>query len=504
MAEEDMCTLLHHFISNNTSSVVTMLFPPLNSPRNALNASTSSSLTGRVSWNSALMALLFLGSVYRALHPPPRDKDNVLIIDDTIIHLPRQAPYQYKLNSFYSYSRIERYTIEHAVQLKYSRLGAGSAAARGCTLLKPSSRTIYGGFVERFLPEMDLYNALLNQHPGSPVPDIRHHSTNATRHEEICQSLQVHPQGLGAVFASGSLARSPQGLLEPIYPPFGSVSQICNEKRKKKRKIRRSSTRKNTGEGHDLDFLVHDFLSTCRRIQATSKIILVDIGYKVSSKWQSRKRQELSAAESLVQLYQNFGFPVDQITIFDTSHPGKKDTDWISRIFRVDRKDTQKKTDGFTFKGKTGRSNHPWDWIAANTSPKDLVLVTVHFPPRGQEDPSKEMELIQELLSSSNAAAAKRIDGLFFHPIVYMAEDEPRIASSSNTRLEKMLTRHFPKRHHGRDDEDDEETLGEQQQEAMRLVDPAAATAPRWTIQEAMQLFSKLREQGIMAHAWVQ
>ena len=457
---------------------------PFNNARTRVSSSTATvgsssggGLVGVVSWNSALLALLFLGAVYRAFYAP---FPSILSDEDHAYE-----PYNYKLNSFYSFSRIERYTIEHAVQLKYSRNMPPKeqrrerwSPARGCNLWKSSSRTIYEGFIQKFVLEMKYYNHLLDAHEGSPVADIRQHVANATTHGRICRSLQVHPQGLGAVFTSGSLARSPQGLLEPIYPPFGSLTQMCP------RLVRMP-------KGHSLDFLVHDFAAHCQRITTpSSKIILVEVGYKVLNKWQANKKEKVPPpTQSLLRLYRKFGFSVDQIYIFDTSKTPKKAQDWITRIFQLENfwrsNNNNKKQSSssasltdFTWKDPAnGRSNHPWDWIASNTAEEDFVLVTVHLPPRGV-DPTREMELLQELLELP--LVAKRMDGLFFHPLVYMGEDEPFLPQAMN-----VVARQF-RRHHERKE-------GEVDQTEM----------PRWTIQEAMQLFSRLRQKGIMAHAWV-
>lgn len=398
----------------------------------SMSTSTKSS---RILWNTCLLFLLCYGITFNAFYRPSSQVSDLT-----------SEFYSYKLNSFYAPSRIERYSLEHAVELNFHRNVPDNpgmkhtSPPKGCTIWQPSTRYI-SDYLQGFKHEMDQYNYLLQKHPGSLTDDVR------KRLNVSCPALQVHPQGLGAVFTSGSLSRSPTGLLEPVYTPFGSWTQKC--------------AGHGRGRSHELDFLVHDFMSMCQKLIPTSKIIFMDVGYDVASKWTERKD---SPTIKLLRLYRKFGFPVDSIYVFDSKKYSQQD--WTSHIHQVSNWDSNSKSilQEFTWKDpQTGRGNHPWDWIAKNAAPEDLVLVTLQLPPRGV-DPTREMELLQELPTSSHIS--QKIDELYFHPTVYMAEDESLLSKNK------------------KDKKNSEETL-------------------RWTVQEALLLFAQLRGQGIHAHAWV-
>lgn len=514
---------------------------------------------------------------------------------------PAGAPaYHYKLNSFYSPARVERYAIEHAVEWNFHRVyypyddddrdrddnhnhhdGAKArqrrrrrqkhtSPPRACLLWKPSSRKI-SDHLQEFQGEMNHYQRVLQSHMGSPAVDVREHlnstsssssttttaaaatsTSTSSASRSICQSLQVHPQGLGGIFTSGSLSRSPQGLLEPLYPPFGSLTNICPELQKHHGMVKVGSTtnkKRMQQQQHELDFLVHDFAHQCQQLTRTSKIILVQIGYGVTDSWKEKKKNTGGGAAaasssssngsptiSLLKLYRKFGMPVDEIYLMEskpetTTDSGnhnnskkkqKKDgddtdnNDWVSSskgVLQVLHWDTSTpKVVSATKDEKTKSSSssqqqqHPWKWIAANTQPDDLVLVTVQFPPRGQADPSKEFALLQALASSSSSATSsfkntrQYIDHLYFHPVVYMAEEEidPKLVDKKRRNEEKQ----------SRKKKKDDDSGGEQQQRAEDnnvggSSSSSSRDTSRWTVQEALYLFADLRKQGILAHAWV-
>lgn len=390
----------------------------------------------RYVWNCCFFVILCYGVIFNVLYRPSHP-----------IFYTFSEPYFYKLNPFYAPSRIERYALEHSVALNYhltvpvDPTSDQKSPPRGCEMWEPSPLLI-SEYLQVFRQEMALYNQLLQSHPGVDG-DVRE------RLNSSCSDLHIHPHGLGGVFTNGSLSRSSTALLEPFYPPFASLLQKCS--------------RWFWWRSHDqLDFLVHDFPSICHGLKPTSNIILVDVGYDVASKWTNGKRQD-STTSSLLRLFKKFGFPVDAIYVFDTiSSDFTIQQPWISHIYQVSNWDSRSRSiQEYPLKDtQSERQNHPWDWIGNNFDIDDLILVTLHLPPR-DVDPTREIQLLEEIPSSP---IAQKIDALYFHPRVYMAEDELPRKKKSNDESNEIF---------------------------------------RWAVRDALRFYTRLREKGIHAHAFV-
>jgi len=499
--------------------------------------------------------------------------------------------YEYRLNPFHAPSWVERYPMEHAVEWNYHRrsppppldgLGlrqegiqpqqqqqdyeeiSNLPPPRGCDLWNPSE-TPFSLYLQTYRTELELYNDLLYHHPGSPIHDIRRRqevtttwnttmtTTTATttrttvdpewsmpippttsKPTDICSMLNIHPQGLGAIFSSGSLSRNPNGLIEPIVPPFRSLN-VCSRNltdlqktrmntwwnslflRRNKQKQRQHPTNNNDNNKNPMDYLVHDFAYACQHIHPYSKIIWLEIGYGVSQSWDSFRsaghddpdsdttnnedHQDHSSSATLIHLYRKFGFPIDSIYTFDSqqSSHDKTRSEYTTQITHQtphwnNQSTTSLPPETVTTEQlpnfvdtKTGRTNHPWDFLASVAQPHDLVVVTIRWPPRGI-DPTPEIDLVKELRhpgmkddDEDPSAVVPLIDHLYLKASVYMEEDE-----------EEEYTRGIL-------------SVNDQQQihESTNVPSSRSLTTQQWTVQEAMYVFDELRRMGIPAHTWV-
>jgi hypothetical protein len=128
--------------------------------------------------------------------------------------------------------------------------------------------------------------------------------TNESNRKEVCQTVQLHPDGLRGVFKSSAQVSYTQtsGYIEPLLPPLRHPANCLKEK----------------GFNHNLmnlDYLVHDFQSMCHRLKKTSRIVLIDMG--ASLFFHGGKGRSSMPALYLMDLYTKFGMPFDHIYAYE-------------------------------------------------------------------------------------------------------------------------------------------------------------------------------------------
>ncbi len=187
-------------------------------------------------------------------------------------------------------SPIESYFLDHGVELG---LNVERPEPSGCTDWKSKTSPI-ASELAAFRSALRVYNAKMAAFPGT-VKDLRQHiSTN----HSICDTLNLHPEGLKGIFPSGTLTQTSHGLLEPLFPPMRHPD-FCFDGR---------------SALMSLDYLVHDFSSYCRKLKPTSRTVLVDLG--ASLDFHGKKT---SPAIYLTESFQRFGFHFDHIYAFEIS-----------------------------------------------------------------------------------------------------------------------------------------------------------------------------------------
>ncbi|KAL7578667.1 hypothetical protein ACA910_009809 [Epithemia clementina (nom. ined.)] len=162
----------------------------------------------------------------------------------------------------------------------------------------------------------------------SPVTDLRHamavvDNDNDNNTKAICDSLELHPDGLAGLFGtSGALSQFPggcgAGYVEPLLPPLRHP-EFCMER---KRKLLH------------LGYLIHDFAALCRhRLHRHSRTVFIDMGASLDfhqknnnkkNKNQPQRRSSsssgtLSPAIYITQTYQQFGFKFDHVYAYEVT-----------------------------------------------------------------------------------------------------------------------------------------------------------------------------------------
>lgn len=219
----------------------------------------------------------------------------------------------------YTPSKIESYFLDHAHELG---LDNATKVAVGCKAWKDKSSPIAAELVA-FRRGMQSYQKNVTSFKAE-VTDLRKHIEHDHR---ICDSLELHPDGLKGFFTQGSLSQTTKGLLEPLFPPMRSPD-LCFDRTRAKLM--------------SLDYLVHDFSAYCRRLKPTSRIILLDMGASLDF----HGGGEMPAVY-LTKIYQQFGFHWDHIYAYEITQ----------------------KTPADVFKKVPQELTHAYHWINVGVNP---------------------------------------------------------------------------------------------------------------------------------------
>jgi hypothetical protein len=175
-----------------------------------------------------------------------------------------------------------------------------------CHIWTDASTTPYHAKLMHFHNELELYYKRIQDFQlDGGVSDIRkqftdpnnNNNNNDSSNNTICQQLELHPDGLPALFAqSQQLSYTDAGWVEPLIPPMRSP-KFCLE-----------------GETEllNLRYLIHDFAAMCRQLKPTSRTVFVDLGASLSF-----HRGRVSPAIFLLELYRKFGISFDHIYAYE-------------------------------------------------------------------------------------------------------------------------------------------------------------------------------------------
>jgi hypothetical protein len=200
----------------------------------------------------------------------------------------------------YTPASTERYILEHATDLCYDQ--PKPKLAKTCTIWNDESATnpkIHQD-LHAFRTELVDYDKRVRDF--EPVDDIR----LRMEHEDIdaiCQSLELHEDGLPGIFLSGQLSLTQtSGYMEPLLPPLRHPDFCFTTDNTSRRKAL-----------FDLGYLVHDFGAMCRRLKRHSRIVLVDMGASLDF----HNTDKTQPAVYLTELFRKFGFPFDHVYAFE-------------------------------------------------------------------------------------------------------------------------------------------------------------------------------------------
>ena len=191
-------------------------------------------------------------------------------------------------------SEIESYFLAHGKELG---LGSDRQTSQGCTAWIDRNSPI-AAELRAFQIELMMYRDLLATYlkgkNKKTIKDLRKEIISRGNHS-ICDSLELHPDGLEGIFPSQSLSQTSNSLLEPIFPPMRDP-EFCFD----------------FSYVLSMNYLIHDFAAYCRKLTPTSRIILFDIG--ASLDFHTGGSQP---AVYLTKIYKKFGFHFDHIYAYE-------------------------------------------------------------------------------------------------------------------------------------------------------------------------------------------
>lgn len=202
----------------------------------------------------------------------------------------------------YKPATTEDYIVQHAADL-----GLNVPMASACELWHNESLTtpqVYKN-LHAFRVELEDYKKRLdgfrffagknradNETSELSQIDLREHIGLT---HNICNRLDLHPDGLSGIFPSQQLSFTRSGYVEPILPPLRHP-EFCMD----------------TNKLFDLNYLVHDFAAMCRKLKPTSRLIFIDMGASLS--FDSGPH---TPAMFIIELYRKFGFIFDHIYAYE-------------------------------------------------------------------------------------------------------------------------------------------------------------------------------------------
>mmetsp|Transcript_10231 Transcript_10231/g.24591 ORF Transcript_10231/g.24591 Transcript_10231/m.24591 type:complete len:500 (+) Transcript_10231:132-1631(+) len=274
-----------------------------------------------------------------------------------------------------------------------------------------------------------------------PVADLRKQIKADGGSHEICDTLELHPDGLPGIFGkSQMLSKVPNGggYVEPLLTPLRHLEHCY------------ANHPFNSSYVMDMHYLVHDFASLCRKLTPSSRTVFVDMGAsldfhdKTKDPAKSGIGSKLAPAVFVTEVYQKFGFKFDHIYAYEVTP--KEPSDVYRRI-----PDDLKAAYHWYNVGVDAAitaSNNPLKLLLENFDENDFVVVKLDIDTHSIEQPMVELILNDERFHSI-------IDCFYFEHHVHLLE-----------------------------------------------------LAPYWrsgmagTVEDSLQLFSKLRERGVAAHYW--
>lgn len=186
----------------------------------------------------------------------------------------------------------EDYIMEHTKQLGYN---STNPRGSGCAIWKNKEINPYFDQMQAYLNEMQNYSALLKSFPVVEK-DIRTLlKENPENASQVCQGLELHPEGILGLFPSKQISYTRSGYVEPLLPPLRNP-RFCFQGR----------------NILNMDYMIHDFAEMCRRLRPGGRTVFVDMGAALDFHGAID-----SPAMYVTKLYSKFGFKFDHIYAFE-------------------------------------------------------------------------------------------------------------------------------------------------------------------------------------------
>jgi hypothetical protein len=315
-------------------------------------------------------------------------KDNAEI---AFFHAPLQIPDLSRHSTDYLPAPSERYVIDHAVELGYD----SQDWTKGCTIWGNATPPALSPGLHALVDELRDYNQRVDQF--QPITDLRKmlKDDDDDHNAKICQTLELHEEGLKGIFSSGEVSWTVNGgYVEPLLPPMRHPEYCFYGDRKLL----------------DLGYLVHDFNHMCKKLKRTSRTILIDMGASLDfhERWNDLKDMP---AVYLMELYRKFGFPFDHIYAFEKLAADPEQVykrlpeHWLTSYHWIN----------VGVDADPNSRLNPLKWILDSFEEDDLIIVKLDI-----DTPAIELPLVLQMLSDDRYN--KLVDQFYFEHHVKLYE----------------------------------------------------------------------------------
>ncbi|KAL7564197.1 hypothetical protein ACA910_021624 [Epithemia clementina (nom. ined.)] len=313
----------------------------------------------------------------------------------------------------YQPSEVEFFFLNYSQQLGDH---LQSPLADGCSLW--TNQTVAGkhyGALQQFHLELKKYSTLLASF-NHTIRDLRHYMGEHDN-KDICNTLELHPDGLAGLFPSGVLSSLPggAGYLEPLLPPLRHPDFCFATRRRRQLAVL-----------FNLGYLIHDFASLCRRkLHKHGRTVFFDLGASLDF---HTKRGELSPAIYITQTYQKFGFHFDHIYAYEMV---PKNATLVYQQVPDELKAAYHWYNVGVSANHTSSAN-PFKMMLENFDENDFVVVKMDIDSSAIEIPLVQMLLQDERLH-------KLVDCFYFEHHVFMKQLAPWWGHTMKGTLQESL-----------------------------------------------------------------
>ena len=163
----------------------------------------------------------------------------------------------------------------------------------------------------------------------------------------------------------------------------------------------------------DMNYLVHDFETMCRKLKPSSRIILIDMGASLSFH-DGNKHMNSQPIIWLIKLYEKFGFFFDHIYGFEITPTDPKKV--YGRLLPEEYIPSYHWINVGVEHGEGSKLN-PLRSIVQKFSEDDLIIVKLDI-----DTASVEVPLARQLLEDKDGIYGKLIDQFYFEHHVHLGE----------------------------------------------------------------------------------
>jgi len=281
---------------------------------------------------------------------------------------------------------VEDCIVQNARALGFDT--SGNSNSEGCLLWKDKDASPICGDLHAFKKELSECNLLMENFTS--IPDLRL-SMDDDNHD-VCNTVELHQDGLRGMFQSGQLSLSSAGCVEPLFTPMRHPG-FCWE----------------TKCLLDLSYMVHDFGAMCRKLKRTSRMVLADMG--ASLDFHAGGGSNKQPAVHLTELCRKFGFPFDHIYAFEIT---KKDPNEAHELVPEEPVPAHHWIN-VAVNPEPGHRLNPLELIANNFNADDFIVIELDVDPN-----SVELPLAQQLLNDDRFELL--VDQFYFEHHVHLEE----------------------------------------------------------------------------------